>query len=33
VDHATENTENKDVGVSAERRLTFRLAQPLPLRM
>ena len=25
--------ENQDVGVSAERRLTFRLAQPLPLGM
>jgi hypothetical protein len=24
-------TENRDVGVAPERRLTFRLAQPLPL--
>jgi hypothetical protein len=26
-------SENKDVGVAPERRLTFRLAQPLPLRI
>jgi hypothetical protein len=32
-DLATESTQNRDVGVSAERRLTFRLAQPLPLTM
>jgi hypothetical protein len=30
---ADHTNESKDVGVSAERRLTFRLAQPLPLAM
>jgi hypothetical protein len=32
-DPAAENTQNRDVSVSAERRLTFRLAQPLPLTL
>jgi hypothetical protein len=30
---ADHTNESRDVGVSAERRLTFRLAQPLPLAM
>lgn len=32
-DPPPENMPNRDVSVSAERRLTFRLAQPLPLTM